>query len=58
MKEKTGIDRNTQIDENDPELFDFDYEVQPILDVTICLSRPYSVKLSKLVEWNSISRNS
>jgi hypothetical protein len=33
MKEKTGIDRTTQIEENDPELFDFDYEVQPILEV-------------------------
>ena len=35
MKGKTGVDRNTQIEENDPELFNFDYEVQPIVDVMI-----------------------
>ena len=33
MKGKTGVDRTTQIEENDPELFDFDYEVEPIVDV-------------------------
>jgi hypothetical protein len=33
MDGKIGHDRSTQIEENDPELFNFDYEVQPILDV-------------------------
>ena len=33
MAEKIGVDRTTQVDENDPELFNFDYEVQPILEV-------------------------
>ena len=33
MAQKVGVDRNTQVDEHDPELFNFDYEVQPILDV-------------------------
>lgn len=37
MKGKTGVDRTTQIEENDPELFDFNYEVQPIVDVTLGL---------------------
>jgi hypothetical protein len=32
-KGKTGVDRTTQIEENDAELFDFDYEVQPIVEV-------------------------
>lgn len=35
MDGKTGVDTFTQIEENDPELFNFDYEVQPILDVAI-----------------------
>jgi hypothetical protein len=35
MKGKTGVDRTTQIEENDPELFDFNYEVQPIVDVIL-----------------------
>ncbi len=38
MAEKTGVDRVTQVDENDPELFNFDYEVQPILEVFFCLN--------------------
>ena len=33
MKGKTGVDRTTQIEENDPELFNFDYEVEPIVEV-------------------------
>lgn len=33
IAEKVGVDRTTQVDENDPELFNFDYEVQPILEV-------------------------
>ena len=37
MKGKTGVDRTTQIEENDPELFDFNYEVQPIVDVSFVL---------------------
>lgn len=37
MKGKTGVDRTTQIEENDPELFDFNYEVQPIVDVSLVL---------------------
>lgn len=32
-KGKGGVDRTTQIEEHDPELFDFDYEVQPIVEV-------------------------
>ena len=39
MAEKTGVDRTTQVDENDPELFNFDYEVQPILEVLPILFR-------------------
>jgi radial spoke head protein 3 len=35
MKGKTGVDRMTQIEENDPELFDFNYEVQPIVDALL-----------------------
>lgn len=35
MKGKTGVDRTTQIEENDPELFNFNYEVQPIVDVPV-----------------------
>lgn len=35
MKGKTGVDRNTQIEENDPELFDFNYEVQPIVEALL-----------------------
>lgn len=47
MKEKTGIDRTTQIEENDPELFDFDYEVQPILEVIFHLIKAL---LNKVIE--------
>ena len=35
MKGKTGVDRQTQIEENDPELFNFDYEVQPIVEALL-----------------------
>jgi hypothetical protein len=35
MKGKSGVDRMTQIEENDPELFDFNYEVAPIVDVDL-----------------------
>jgi len=41
MKGKSGVDRTTQIEENDPELFDFQYEVQPIVDVKIKKFRPF-----------------
>lgn len=44
MKGKTGVDRFTQIEENDPELFNFDYEVEPIVEVVLFISRLYSVK--------------
>lgn len=47
MKEKTGIDRTTQIEENDPELFDFDYEVQPILEVIFYIIKAL---LNKVIE--------
>ena len=39
MDGKTGTDRFTQIDEHDPDLFNFDYEVQPILEVFMLLLR-------------------
>jgi hypothetical protein len=35
MKGMTGVSKSTQIEENDPELFDFNYEVQPIVDVDL-----------------------
>lgn len=54
MKGKTGVDRTTQIEENDPELFDFNYEVQPIVDVSLLLSRHCSAKSLRLAEWSSM----
>ena len=41
MAQKDGVDKTTQVDENDPELFNFDYEVQPILEVVLSLLRLY-----------------
>lgn len=38
MDWKIGQDRSTQIQENDPDLFDFNYEVQPIVDVRTVLA--------------------
>lgn len=38
MDWKIGQDRSTQIQENDPDLFDFNYEVQPIVDVSTVLA--------------------
>lgn len=37
----------TQIEENDPELFDFDYEVQPILEVILYIIKAL---LNKVIE--------
>jgi len=56
MAQKSGVDRVTQVDENDPELFNFNYEVQPIIDVFFLLLRLFSIKLLKLVEWNCIKK--
>jgi len=58
MKGKTGSDRFTQIEENDPELFNFDYEVEPIVEVFLSILRPFLAKLCRLVEWSSIKKSS
>ena len=57
MDGKTGVDFSTQVIEDDPELFDFDYEVQPILDVLTSLFRHFLVKSLKLAECNSSKKN-
>ncbi len=56
MAEKTGVDRVTQVDENDPELFNFDYEVQPILEVRSFIFRLCSIRYWRQVEWSYMNK--
>ena len=57
MKGKTGVDRTTQIEENDPELFNFDYEVEPIVEVRGVSFRLYSVRSLKPVACSYLKKN-
>ena len=57
MDRKMGNDMSTQIRENDKDLFDFNYEVQPILEVVCHLCRHSWVKSLKLAKWNFSKKN-